>query len=360
VEPSARAQVSVCHRDARATIDARGHLLCSKLEAMPRHRVLLLLCLLVACGGDDGPSWHMLSTEQPAALLSVWGTTTRDVWVVGGRSELAGAPTVLHFDGASWSRLDSGQHGVDLWWVFGFDRGDVFFTGSGGTILRYRNAAFERMTTPRSGTIFGLWGATPDDLWAVGAGDDGNGIVWHYDGSQWQDVAMAPVLPNRVFKVHGQRADDVWISCAGGVSLHWDGAALTSMPTGISSSLFSIVTTPDVVISAGGVPGQEGRIVEHDAAGWTTQALVSPVAWRGVAAGADQVYAVGESGVVAQRTATGWSLTEGLVTEFTFHAAWVDPTGGLWGVGGMFDTLPLTLDGFLTYYGVATPSEVSP
>lgn len=329
------------------------------LEAMLRRRVLLLLCVLVACGGDDSPSWHTLSTSQPAALLSVWGTSPRDVWVVGGRSELDGAPTLLHFDGTSWSHPDSGQHGVDLWWVFGFDGGDVFFTGSGGTIVRYRNAAFERMTTPRSGTIFGLWGAAPNDLWAVGAGDDGQGIVWRYDGSQWQDVPMAPALPNRVFKVHGQRADDVWISCAGGLSLHWDGAALTSMPTGVTSALFSIVTTPDVVISAGGDPGQLGRIVEHTAAGWTAQPLVSPVAWRGVAAGADHVFVVGESGVVAQRTETGWSLMEGLVTKFTFHAAWVDPTGGLWGVGGMFDTLPLTQDGFLAYYGVSSPSEVS-
>ena len=263
-----------------------------KLEAMMRRRVLLLLCVLVACGGDDGPSWHMLSTKQPAALLSIWGTSPRDVWVVGGRSELDGAPTLLHLDGDAWTRVDSGLHGVDLWWVFGFDGGDVFFTGSGGTIVRYHNATLEQMTTPRSGTIFGLWGATPTDLWAVGAGDNGQGIVWHYDGSQWQDVANAPALPNRVFKVHGQRADDVWISCAGGLSLHWDGTALTSMPTGITSSLFSIVTTPDLVISAGGTPGQEGQIVEHGAAGWTTQPLRSPVAWRGVAAAGDQAFAL--------------------------------------------------------------------
>jgi hypothetical protein len=316
------------------------------------------MVLLVACGGG-GPDWQTVASNEPASLLSVWGTSPSDVWVVGGRGELSGGPTVLHLSGDTWSRVDSGQRGIDLWWVFGFTGGDVFFTGSGGAILRYRDATFERMTTPRSGKIFGLWGAAPDDLWAVGAGDDGRGIVWRYDGSQWRDADIPPPVPNLVFKVHGQRTDDVWISCAGGVTLHWNGAALTRAPTGVTSSLFSIVTTPDVVISVGGNTGR-GDIVEHDATGWTTQPSISPVAWRGVAAGADQVYAVGESGVVGQRTAAGWKLFDRPVTQLNFHAAWVDPKGGLWAVGGMFDTLPLTSEGFLSYYGAVAPREVSP
>ncbi|MGH9888206.1 MAG: hypothetical protein ACREBE_21920, partial [bacterium] len=133
--------------------------------------VLALALLGTACGesGHDA-SWKLLASEQPAALLAVWGTTADNVWVVGGRSELAGAPTILHRSGGAWTRVDSNQRGIDLWWVFGFNGGDVYFTGSGGTILRYRNAQLERMVTPRTGTIFGLWGASPDDLWAVGSG----------------------------------------------------------------------------------------------------------------------------------------------------------------------------------------------
>lgn len=322
-------------------------------------RCVLALAFLVACGGgEQTPSWQTLSSGEAGALLAVWGTSARDVWVVGGRGQLMGSPAILHFDGQTWSRVDSGQRGLDLWWVFGFPGGDVFFTGAGGTILRYRNASFERMPTPRSGTIFGLWGAAPDDLWAVGTGDDSTGIVWRYNGSQWSEVTP-PGAPNLVLKVHGQRSDDVWMSCASGVTLHWDGAALTSVATGVTSSLFSIVTTPEVAVAVGGYTGQ-GAIVEHTAggAGWTVQPSPAPITWRGVAAGASRVFAVGESGVVGQRTSAGWVLVDRFVTNLTFHAAWVDPAGGLWGVGGMFDTLPLTSDGFLAYYGVGTLPEV--
>ncbi len=323
-------------------------------------RCVLPLVFLLACGGgDQTPRWQTLSSGDPGALLAVWGTSASDVWVVGGRGELTGPPTILHFDGEAWSRVDSGQRSLDLWWVFGFAGGDVFFTGADGAILRYRNASFERMQTPRSGTIFGLWGAAPDDLWAVGKGDDSTGIVWRYDGSQWRD-ATPPDAPSLVLKVHGQRTDDVWMSCANGVTLHWDGAALTSVATGVTSSLFSVVTTPEVAVAVGGDTGQ-GAIVEHTAgsAGWTVQPSPAPVTWRGVAAGAGRVFAVGESGVVGERTSAGWTLIDRFVTPLTFHAAWVDPAGGLWGVGGMFDTLPLTSDGFLAYHGVGALPEVS-
>ena len=72
------------------------------------------------------------------------------------------------------------------------------------------------------------------------------------------------------------------------------------------------------------------------------------------------MFVVGESGVVAERTSAGWTVLKQSVTQLAFHAAWVDPQGGLWGVGGMFDTLPLTTAGLLTYYGDAAPKKVSP
>lgn len=335
---------------------------CYKLTTMLGRLALpVLLVACAACSGmDHAGGWQLAASGEPASLLSIWGTSASDVWATGGRSQAMGGPTLLHLQGDAWSRIDSGERGVDLWWVFGFDNGDVLFSGSKGTILRYRNAAFERMTTPRSGIIFGLWGATPNDVWAVGTGDDGRGIVWRYDGTQWRDaIPPAGGIPNLVLKVHGQRSDDVWISCAGGVTLHWDGAALTRVPTSLTVSLFSIVTTPDVVIAVGGTTG-DGEILENKGPAWVAQPSLVPVAWRGVAAGADRVYAVGESGVVAQRTPTGWNVITQSVTQLAFHAAWVDPQGGLWGVGGMFDTLPLTTSGFLTYYGAATIKKVSP
>lgn len=322
-------------------------------------RWLLVLACVTGCESDDATAdWQLVAEATPAALLAVAGTTADDVWVVGGRSELDGAPVALHYDGGDWTAREPGVTGVDLWWVFPGPTGDtVYFGGSGGTILRYRGGAFEPMVTPRTGIIFGIWGAADDDLWAVGDGGAGGAILWHFDGTAWSELAIPGAAPSRLFKVHGQATDDVWISGSDGLTLHWQGTTLERVPAPTTAPLFSIVSTATSTIAVGGTAG-DGQLHEHVDGSWTRPALASPVPWRGVTARGDAVYAVGESGVVATRTAGTWALVEQPVTQGNFHAAWIDPDGALWGVGGEFARLPLTSNGFLTYFGTRSLPEV--
>jgi hypothetical protein len=336
----------------------------------------LLVCLLFtgACGGDDDGAddaddnpgadagqeltWQLLKEQEPAALLSVWGTSANDVWVVGGKTQDAG-PVLLHLDEGGWQRIDAGRPDIDLWIVFGFEGGDVYFGGTEGAILRYRDGAVETMTTPPGGTLFGLWGSSPEDMWAVGDDGAGGGIVWHLEGGDWVDVPLPEGVPGQVFKVHGQAADDVWFSCAGGVTLRWDGAQLERVETGTTSPLFSIVTTPETAIAVGGVDGQ-GEILENPGSGWESVGATVPVPWRGTAAAGDAAFAVGELGAVGERTSDGWTSLDQTLIDLNFHAAWVDPDGGLWGVGGIFDAAAFTSEGFLLYRGGDAAIEVVP
>lgn len=323
---------------------------------------LVLALATAACGAGTStePSWSAVRQHEPASLLSVWGASETDVWVVGARATLAGGPTVLHYDGATWTRPDPAQSALDLWIVFGVPGGDVFFGGSDGTILRYRAGAFEKMTTPRTGTIFGMWGTSATDLWAVGDGGAAGGIVWHYDGTAWTEPALPPGVPGRVLKVHGQAANDVWISCADGSALHWQGTAIEREVTTTQAPLFSIVTTPELTVAVGGANGT-GVIDERVASVWMPASLQVPAVWRGAAARDGDVFAVGENGVVAHRASTGaWSVIRQPLTSQNFHAAWVDPVGGLWGVGGAFDQLPLTAEGFLLHYGTDAIMPIEP
>ena len=332
-------------------------------------RAALLVCL-VGCSGPASASFTLVDPHEPASLLSAWGTSASDVWVVGGRPDLTAGPTVLHFDGDAWHRVDTGQPGIDLWWVFGVG-GDVFFGGSSGTILRYRDGAFEKLAAPVSnGIVFGMWGPTPQDVWAVGRLDATNVgmLLWHFDGTSWTPVDLPNGFPVGLlgFKVHGQRTDDVWISCSGGMTLHWNGTALESAATGVVSSLFSIVTTPTGAITAGGLDPMSGNgaLAENAGSGWQNAALQLPSAWRGLAASPtmSDIYVVGANGQIAKRDDTGaWAKIEQSLTQLSFHADWIDPDGGFWGVGGEFDQTPLTKNGFVMYLGNASiPSIPSP
>src|SRR5687767_2169163 len=151
---------------------------------------VLGIAMLGACSSDDGsddPSWAVVFEDEPSSLLSVWGSSATDVWVVGGDPRTGTGPIVHHYDGVGWTKLDTGQRNVDLWWVTGFAGGPVFMSGSNGTILRYQNGAFEKLPTPGGLTVFGMWGAAPNDVWAVGGnfGGGGGGFAWRYDGSAW-------------------------------------------------------------------------------------------------------------------------------------------------------------------------------
>ncbi|HEY0255490.1 MAG TPA: hypothetical protein VGC41_28370 [Kofleriaceae bacterium] len=315
--------------------------------------------LVTACASDPPAISTSLVTEhQSGALLSAWGSSSSDVWTVGGGA------LVFHLKDGAWTPVDPQITGIDLWWVFGFAGGDVFMSGSGGTILRYHGGAIEKMATPAAdGIIFGMWGPTADDVWAVGRAGAQGAILWHYDGTTWTTVAPPSELPPGAiaFKVHGQRSDDVWVACSGGGTLHWDGSAFTYSEIGDPASLFGIVTIPGTAIASGDVTQLgAGALFENRGSGWQAASLQAPVAWRGLGAGANQVYAVGEEGLLAQRDDNGaWTLIKQTLTQQSFHAVWVDPDGGMWGVGGEFGSTP-TRDGFLMYRGTSDVPALSP
>src|SRR5512143_65354 len=80
------------------------------------------------------PTWQIVGTGLPSALMSVDGTSSHDVYVAG--ADKGSGPLVLHWDGNAWSQLQTGFTG-DLWWVHAFASGPVFFGGAGGLVLRY-------------------------------------------------------------------------------------------------------------------------------------------------------------------------------------------------------------------------------
>ncbi len=322
-----------------------------------RSLFLVALMSLASCGGDDTPvgeaRWQLLGSQRPSSLLAVWSSGPDDVWVVGGREGMGVGPTVFHYDGAAWTKLDTGEVNVDLWQVFGFRDGPVFLGGSNGVMLRYQDGAFERIATPSTDIVFGLWGSTPDDVWAVGGQTTGRPFVWRYRGTQFEAVPGIPAALDNgtVWKVTGRAADDVWMSASRGLVLRWDGQALASEMIGTTSeSLFSIGCTPQRCVSAG-TNISNGVLYEHDGSSWISRVPTAdgPV-WRGVAANAEQLYVVGMVGAVMRYARGSWVADpHGLSTE-ALHAAWVDPEGNLYAVGGKFDRA-FTTDGVLLYKG---------
>ena len=327
----------------------------------------LLFCALataLACGGGDddgdgGAAFEKVLEQQPSALLAIWGSSASDVWVVGGRpaGEAAGGPTVLHYDGTAWETMDTGETSLDLWWVFGISGGPVFMGGSGGAILKYEGGSFERMDTPSTGVVFGIWGPSADDLWAVGGqfGGGGGGFAWHYDGTTWEAAAEAP-SDVTLFKNNGLGGSDMWIVGEAGTTVHWDGSALTREDVATDASFFSIGCASSRCITVGGEVGR-GVAFENAGSGWDAARKEDSEELRGACVSGDSAVAVGNTGGIMERTdEDGWVAQEP-ATNLSLHACWIDSGGGVWAVGGKFDDLPLR-EGVLVHRGDAVSSDI--
>lgn len=323
--------------------------------------IALFCAAILGCGeGAEDPQWTVIAEELPGALLSVAGASPGDVWAVGGDARDGTGPVVLHLKNDSWERMETGLGEGDLWWVHTFAGGPTFMGGSGGIILRYDEGVFEVLETPGSGTVFGLWGTSPTDMWAVGGDSDaGGGFAWRLEGDAW---IPEPSLPASVaetgalWKVHGTSSDDAWLVGSSGLAFHWDGQSLEAADTGVGSSLFTVFGDGSRFVAVGGLA--TGIIVENEGSGWvdvTPDPL--PLSLTGVCLdGAGSGYAVGAYGNVYRREGSAWQVQNlGLGIDENLHAVWLDSQGGVWAAGGNTAASPVT-QGVLIHRGPEIPA----
>ncbi len=313
-----------------------------------------------ACSGsedDDGgpPVWSAVFENLPGGLLRAWGTSSKDVYVVGAGGQ------ALHFDGKKWRRLSPGIS-TALWWVQGVGPDDIRMVGDGGKILRYRPStdAFETLASPTERRLFGVWGAAPDDVWYVGGETGSNrGVVLRDDGTTIREVPLTATSSAVFFKVIGFASDDVWLVGQQGHAIHWDGSDYVETETHTALPLLGVHGGSDDELWAVGGVGN-GVILEWNGTDWQEETPPATPQMIGVwAVDAEDVYACGFNGRIFRRSGGAWAeVAEKLPTFQDLHAIWVDDRGAIWATGGRLLQDPPTA-GVLIRYGPPISMEVT-
>ncbi|MGC4119166.1 MAG: hypothetical protein QM765_32285 [Myxococcales bacterium] len=183
----------------------------------------------------DGKHWLAIPSGTSETLRGIWGSSPTNLWAAGDQG-------VLHWDGASWTRVE------------------VPPMGKPGSYLLASDKVLEVPESPRS-QVYGLWGASPTDLWAVGGPQAKRAIVgyvslpgkpmrmpsptpidWgtallHWDGQMWSPVATGDVT--QLSSIWGSSADDLW--AAGDTAiLHFDGKTWSREDVGLGLQVRSI------------------------------------------------------------------------------------------------------------------------
>ncbi len=271
-------------------------------------RSVLLAAVAVACSSPKPPPsepWRLLFDDLPAPLMSAWQSSDGVLYAVGGG---AGRSLVLRHDANGWWEMDPGTSQA-LWWTFGFSSTHVYAVGERGAISYFNGRNWVVLREGDGFTLWGIWGQSPRDLWAVGGypslssarpmvlrtidgvflpfntgldgsgslfkvwgtssnnviavGDDG--LVARFDGTRW--ARQAAPADDRLVTVFGTAADDVYAvgGLRGAVAIRFDGAEWTErVPQGtLARNLYGGARSPDGPVV---YVGWSGYIAEDDGA----------------------------------------------------------------------------------------------
>ncbi|WP_428266301.1 hypothetical protein [Haliangium sp.] len=291
---------------------------------------------------DAAPAWtEAFPAQEGGWLLNVWGPAPDDLYAVGGTPDEG---RITHFDGQTWSRLD---HGLDiplLNWAHGFGPDDITIVGADGTAIHWDGATWEIQATPTDQDLWGVWGASPDDLWAVGGNGRmaGQATMLHFDGQAWTEAEVPPIQRANVyafFKVWGTGADNVLVVGQRGVVLRYDGQTWTEELAGVGADLISLWGTgPDRIVAVGGRAA--GYATVWDGSSWTPIEFAPLPGLNGVWVGADGIaHAVGVTGLVVTLDTSDLSYDNEfarlpITAQFDFHAVFSADGETLVTVGG--------------------------
>jgi hypothetical protein len=283
-------------------------------------------------------------TLPASGLLSVWGSSSSDVWIVG--ADDGAGPVVLHWDGGAWSRVETGTSG-DLWWVWGDGAGTVFFSGTGGRVVVHDVAGgtFEEVAVADPAiTLFGIWGTSADDVYTVGGDVTGNvdGAIHYWDGAAWSLVGTAPAVDTQkrmAFKVWGRSSDEVYVVGTNALVMEGSAAGFTTVdpsPLYVTTPITTVAGDADSVYAVGGYGNAAVARKVGDGA-WEDDSppptAIAPF-FNGVNVRDGVVVTCGGGGSIWTRDDTGWAGGGEPLTTRDFHGCWIDSDGGVWAVGG--------------------------
>jgi len=198
--------------------------------------------------------------------------------------------SVLRFQGSSWSRVTTLPGKLRGLWVP--DPSTVWIAGSAG-ICRLEESS---CAATRSGWFNSIWGAGPDDAWAVGE-STGEQIV-HWDGAAWttSEANTGGYALRSVWGFGPLGMGPVYAAGDGATLLHYDGRAWVPINTGLPPSVSLRGVWGDGPTNVW-VGTSDGRALHYDGSTWSTMQVTSGSAVHAIwGAAGGEVYAVGAEG----------------------------------------------------------------
>lgn len=216
----------------------------------------------------DGTRWNETAAPSPQGsiasyLYAVDSLASNDIWGAGNALFSGGVQHtfVLHWDGTAWSVVPSPNvtEQNELRGITALAPNDVWAVGSArdtGAVFtqHWDGATWSIVPLPNGGVfgfgsshLFGVGGAGPNDVWAVGeytkpyqSGTEA--LILHWDGIAWSQVNYTSYssLYSTLYGIKALASNDVWAagfgrdSCCSpptyAIIMHWNGSTWETVP----------------------------------------------------------------------------------------------------------------------------------
>ncbi|MCA9617540.1 MAG: hypothetical protein KC731_00875 [Myxococcales bacterium] len=210
----------------------------------------------------------------------------------------------------------------------------------------------EAFDTSDAGSLSGVWGSGPDDVFIVGGSDDG-GEIYHYDGTSWSPMTLPAGTPLMVWS-YGFGPSDVYSVGLEGAMLHYDGSSWSAIDTGTTEQLWGIFGfSPSDLWIVGGDPFTDDPLILHyDGSTFTPHVVEASENLQGAKSlfkvwGIDgTVYAVGQKGLILRFDGSAWkAMPAGAKADQDFVSLWGTRADHIVAVGGRGNGRIATFDG---------------
>lgn len=175
--------------------------------------------------------------------------------------------TIDRFDGTTWTAMNSGT-GATLFGVWAASSNDAYAVGALGQTFRWNGAQWLPLPSPpMTGTLLRVWGTSATNV--IAAGEQGR--IQTFNGSAWTVVQTG--LFNAMIAIWGSGPNDVFVVGSGGVIYHYDGASWQAMQSGTTRTLHGVWGSGPTDVWA---VGEAETILRYDGSRWRTEQTGGP------------------------------------------------------------------------------------
>ncbi len=284
----------------------------------------------------NGTHWNEVAVGAPAEFDAVHMFSASNGWAVGGHHfSVTDSSFIYHYDGSTWTAVTDPAVRALLGLACP-DTSHCTAVGDHGTILQSSGLTWSAYRyLPDIATMGGVSAIDPHDAFAVGyyTGQDSfyYASAYQWDGSNWKhSLSRGPAF--RLFSIKMLSATEAWAGGSDGVFMHW---TTPSTWTPLTTTLGWDVSGLDIRIGVGWAVGKNGSIWQYSGGTWagTAYSPTGQISLNSVSiVSANDVWAVGNSGVAAHWNGSGWSLVNTPGGQ-NLHAVKMVASNDGWAVG---------------------------